>query len=195
MDRAELQALQAPLKARYRDDPGAAFVTLHAQGALGEEQIACSVANGRALAEAAGHLVQRQHLRLALDIELIDAGFQAAAHLFARLAHAREDDLAGRNAGGERLGQFAARHHIGAGAQPRQSFQHRQIAIRLDRKSHQRSGRQRAREHLVVPLQGGGGIAIERCADVFSQPVQPHLFGAQRAVFVLKMMHASPGIL
>lgn len=55
MDRAELQALQAPLKARYRDDPGAAFVTLRAQGTLGEEQIACSVANGRALAEAGLH--------------------------------------------------------------------------------------------------------------------------------------------
>jgi len=55
VDRAELQALQAPLKARYRDDPGAAFVTLRAQGTLGEEQIACSVANGRTLAEAGLH--------------------------------------------------------------------------------------------------------------------------------------------
>lgn len=55
MDRASLQALQAPLKARYRDDPTAALVTLYATGTLGDEQIACSVATGRALVEAGLH--------------------------------------------------------------------------------------------------------------------------------------------
>ncbi len=55
MDRAELQALQKPLKDRYREDPGAALVTLRAEGRLEEEQIACSVATGRALVEAGLH--------------------------------------------------------------------------------------------------------------------------------------------
>jgi uncharacterized OsmC-like protein len=54
VDRAELQALQRPLKERYREDPGAAVVTLSAGGTLGEG-IACSVATGRAIAEAGLH--------------------------------------------------------------------------------------------------------------------------------------------
>jgi uncharacterized OsmC-like protein len=55
MDRAELQAIQGPLKDRYRSDAAAALVTLRADGTLHEEQIACSVATGRALVEAGLH--------------------------------------------------------------------------------------------------------------------------------------------
>ena len=53
-DREQLRALQEPLKERYRRDPGQALVTLHATGTLGEG-ITCSVATGRALAEAGLH--------------------------------------------------------------------------------------------------------------------------------------------
>jgi len=55
MNREELRALQAPLKARYREDAAAAVVTLKASGRLGEEAIVCSVDTGRALAEAGLH--------------------------------------------------------------------------------------------------------------------------------------------
>ena len=54
MDRDELKAIQAPLKERYREDPGAAVVTLSATGTLGEG-VSCSVQTGRALAEAGLH--------------------------------------------------------------------------------------------------------------------------------------------
>jgi uncharacterized OsmC-like protein len=54
MDRDELQTLQAPLKESYRADPEAAVVTLRAVGTLGEG-ISCSVATGRAMAEAGLH--------------------------------------------------------------------------------------------------------------------------------------------
>src|SRR4030042_1151921 len=54
MNAEELRALQAPLKERYRKEPGAAVVTLRAQGALGEG-IACRVDTGRALVEAGLH--------------------------------------------------------------------------------------------------------------------------------------------
>ncbi len=54
MDRAALQALQAPLKDRYKTEPDAAVVTLQASGALGEG-ITCSVDTGRALAVAGLH--------------------------------------------------------------------------------------------------------------------------------------------
>ena len=51
MDRDELVAVQGPLKERYRDEPDAALVTLHAEGSLGAG-VSCSVQTGRALAEA-----------------------------------------------------------------------------------------------------------------------------------------------
>ena len=50
----ELRALQAPLKDQYRREPGAAVVTLRAQGRLGEG-IACRVDTARALVEAGLH--------------------------------------------------------------------------------------------------------------------------------------------
>jgi uncharacterized OsmC-like protein len=55
MDAAGLRELQAPLKARYRDDPAAAIVTLHAAGDLAGDGIACRVETGRALVEAGLH--------------------------------------------------------------------------------------------------------------------------------------------
>jgi uncharacterized OsmC-like protein len=55
VDRAELQAVQKPLKERYREEPRAALITLRADGKLDEEQIACKVDTGRALVEAGLH--------------------------------------------------------------------------------------------------------------------------------------------
>ena len=55
MDRSGLQAAQTPLKERYRADPEAALVTLRADGELGDEEVACPVATGRALVEAGLH--------------------------------------------------------------------------------------------------------------------------------------------
>ena len=54
MERDELRALQAPLKARYLAEPGAAQVTLSATGAIGDG-ISCSVQTGRVLSEAGLH--------------------------------------------------------------------------------------------------------------------------------------------
>ncbi|HTT80330.1 MAG TPA: OsmC family protein [Stellaceae bacterium] len=55
MDAARLREMQAPLKAKYRDEPGAAVVTLKAEGALDGDGIACRVDTGRALVEAGLH--------------------------------------------------------------------------------------------------------------------------------------------
>ncbi len=54
MNAAELKDLQTPIKARYRDNPDAAVITLKAQGAIGEG-VTCSVETGRALVEAGLH--------------------------------------------------------------------------------------------------------------------------------------------
>jgi uncharacterized OsmC-like protein len=55
MQADELRALQAPLKQRYRDDPGSAVVTLKATGALDAPGVSCRVDTGRALVEAGLH--------------------------------------------------------------------------------------------------------------------------------------------
>lgn len=54
MDRDALRALQAPLKERYAEQPGDALVTLTATGTL-DDEIACNVRTGRALAKAGLH--------------------------------------------------------------------------------------------------------------------------------------------
>jgi uncharacterized OsmC-like protein len=55
MDRSALQALQAPFKEKYREQPDAAAITLSAEGRLGEEELSCSVETGRALVNAGLH--------------------------------------------------------------------------------------------------------------------------------------------
>ena len=55
MDSTALRELQAPLKDKYRTDPGAAVVTLRARGDLADGAIACKVETGRALVEAGLH--------------------------------------------------------------------------------------------------------------------------------------------
>jgi uncharacterized OsmC-like protein len=54
MNAEELKQLQAPLKAKYRDTPEAAVITLKASGRLGES-ITCRVETGKALVAAGLH--------------------------------------------------------------------------------------------------------------------------------------------
>ena len=55
MDAEDLKNLQAPLKARYNDDPATALITLRAEGRLDGDGLACSVETGKALVEAGLH--------------------------------------------------------------------------------------------------------------------------------------------
>jgi uncharacterized OsmC-like protein len=91
MQADELRATQAPLKEQYRADPGAALVTLRAEGRLGEG-ITCSVETGRALLEAGLHPATGQALvacagvtlnavATALGIELRDGVVRAEGDL------------------------------------------------------------------------------------------------------------------
>ena len=54
MEITDLRSVQAPLKARYREQPQAALVTLRASGSIGEG-VTCSVETGRAIAKAGLH--------------------------------------------------------------------------------------------------------------------------------------------
>jgi uncharacterized OsmC-like protein len=55
MNSAELRALQAPLKARYREHPEEATVTLRARARLDDTAVACKMETGSALIEAGLH--------------------------------------------------------------------------------------------------------------------------------------------
>ena len=54
MNSAELKALQAPIKERYRERPETAMLTLRAEGKIGEG-VTCNVQTGKALVEAGLH--------------------------------------------------------------------------------------------------------------------------------------------
>ncbi len=54
MKSEELRSIQAPLKARYREDPDSALVTLKAQGRIGEG-VTCKLETGKALVQAGLH--------------------------------------------------------------------------------------------------------------------------------------------
>ena len=55
MDATSLKDIQAPLKARYRDDPQSAVITLIADGELDGTGVACRVRTAAAIAEAGLH--------------------------------------------------------------------------------------------------------------------------------------------
>jgi uncharacterized OsmC-like protein len=55
MDAAALRAMQAPIKDRYKSDPKAGMITLKARGTLDDQNIACKIETGRALAVAGLH--------------------------------------------------------------------------------------------------------------------------------------------
>jgi uncharacterized OsmC-like protein len=54
MTAEQLRALQAPLKARYRERPESALITLRAEGCVGEN-ITCKIETGKARVEAGLH--------------------------------------------------------------------------------------------------------------------------------------------
>ena len=96
MDRAELQAVQKPLKDRYREEPESAFLTLRAQGELDEQQIACSVASGRAIVEAGLHPATGGTGALACSGDMLLEALVACAGVTLRsVATSMELDVAG----------------------------------------------------------------------------------------------------
>jgi uncharacterized OsmC-like protein len=96
VDRAELQAVQKPLKDRYREEPTAAFITLRADGKLDEEQIACKVETGRVLVEAGLHPATGGTGALACSGDMLLEALVACAGVTLRsVATSMELDVAG----------------------------------------------------------------------------------------------------
>ena len=96
MDKTELRALQAPLKERYREEPGAALITLRADGELDASQIACKVDTGRALVEAGLHPATGGTGALACSGDMLLEALVACAGVTLRsVATSMELDVAG----------------------------------------------------------------------------------------------------
>ena len=89
--------------------------------------------HGRAHAHLAGDLVEGPELAQRLDVEHEDLGLERLPQLVARLAHAGEDDRAGREARAQGAEELATRHDVGAGAGPRERCEHAEIRVGLDR--------------------------------------------------------------
>ena len=93
-------------------------------------------------------------------------------------------------AGGAGAQQFAAGHHVGAGAELGQRAQHRLVGIGLHGVTDQRLlAGEGFREHPVVALQRRGRIAIERRADRIRQLDKIHRLGVQHAVAIVEVVH------
>ena len=146
--------------------------------------------NCRDAALGGGDRGQQFELRLGFDIDAENVLVDRQRQFLLSLADAGEHDLAGRHAGHARAQQFTLGDHIGAGAEFRQSRDHRLIGIRLHGVADQRVDvGEGAGKHLVVPLDGGARIAIERRADGLRQRREIDSFGMQHAVAIMKMMH------
>ena len=62
MKAEDLRAVQAPLKDRYKEEPEAAMITLHAEGRAGEG-VSCKIESGEGLDLAADALeIGRAHV-------------------------------------------------------------------------------------------------------------------------------------
>ena len=144
----------------------------------------------RGAAGLGGEPRQQFELGFGFDVDAKKVRIKRRAQLGFGLADAREQDLLGRNPGGQRALQLAARNHVGAGAEFCQRAQHRLVGVGLQRVADQRlligEG---AAEHPVMTFQRRGRIAIERRADRIRQLNQIHRLGVQHAVAIVEVIH------
>ena len=55
MDAEAIKAQQAPIKARYKDDPSSALFTLRAEGRIGSESLTCKIETAQGIKETGLH--------------------------------------------------------------------------------------------------------------------------------------------
>ncbi|HKM88066.1 MAG TPA: OsmC family protein [Xanthobacteraceae bacterium] len=129
MDAAELRALQAPIKERYKTDPKAAIITLKAKGTLDDTSIACKVETGRALAIAGLHpLAGGSGLQLCSGDMLLEALVACAGVTLKTVATALDVPL--RSGAVSAEGDLDARGALGVAKDAPVGFTH--IRLRFD---------------------------------------------------------------
>ena len=139
-------------------------------------------------------LAQGFQFRQRFHVHLHNAAIQGEGQFGSGLADAGKHDPVGRDAAGQRLAQFALRHHIGARTEVGEGANHAQIGVCLqgiaDRGLLIGEG---LGEHLVMALQRGCRIAIEGRAHRFGDAGQRDVLDMQFAVYILKMIHCDFG--
>jgi len=126
----ELNAIQAPLKNRYRASPEAALVTLAASGTLGEG-ISCRVRTGKALVEAGLHAATGgSGLQACSGDMLLEALAACAGVTLASVAASLGIDVRGGNVKAE--GDLDFRGTLGVSKDVPVGFQRIRVSIELD---------------------------------------------------------------
>jgi len=129
MDANELRAMQAPIKERYKGDPGAALITLRAKGTLDDTNIACKVETGRALSIAGLHpATGGSGLELCSGDMLLEALVACAGVTLAAVATALDISLRSGNVSAE--GELDFRGTLGVAKDAPVGFA--QIRLRFD---------------------------------------------------------------
>jgi len=127
---AELKALQAPIKDRYRNEPKAAMITLRAKGKIGEG-VTCNVQTGKALVEAGLHPATGGHALSACSGDMLLESLVACAGVTLRaVATALEIPL--RDATVHAEGDLDFRGTLGVSKEVPVGFQNIRLRFELD---------------------------------------------------------------
>ena len=131
MNEEQLRSLQAPLKDRYRADPGAALITLEAEGRLGDENITCKVSTGKAMVEAGLHpATGGDGLSACSGDMLLEALVACAGVTLKAVATALSIPLRGASVRAE--GDLDVRGTLGVDKQAAVGFRDIRLSFRLD---------------------------------------------------------------
>lgn len=124
-----LRTAQEPLTTSYRDDPGAALVTMRAEVRIGADGVSCSVDTGKALVEAGLHEAASGPGTLACSGDMpLEALVACAGVTVAAVATSMEFDLAGGTVHAEATLDF--RGTLGVDKQAPVGFT--EIGVRID---------------------------------------------------------------
>ena len=127
-----------------------------------------------------------------LDIDLVDSGGKRGLELGAGLTDAGEDDAVRRDAGGQCAPQFALRDDVGAGPEPGEDPQHREVRVGLHGIADQWPLRsERLGKRVIARAQRAGRVEIERRADGLGDARDRHPFGKELAIAIGKEIRHS----
>ena len=130
MKAEELRSLQTPLKERYREAPGAALITLRAQGRLSEGVI-CKIETGKALVVAGLHPATGGSGQSACSGDmLLEALVACAGVTLSAVATALSIEL--RDASLQAEGDLDFRGTLGVSKEAPVGFQNIRLQITLD---------------------------------------------------------------
>ena len=141
-------------------------------------------------------LAQKLELALRLDVDLQDPAREGELELAPGLAHAREEDARGRNAGGKSDPELALRDDVAAGTGVRHGAHDGERGVRLERiADHRVHVGESGREGAEPALEGRRGIAIEGRADLGRDAFERHLLGAEGTIAIGELAHPIPSVL